>query len=66
MVNVERKKLSLLEEIIKFMSKISFINNNVLKSISIIKIYWINSRTELAITLTRFFLVTSSFAKTKM
>ena len=45
-----------MEELIKFTSKISFINNNVLKSIMIIKNFWINSETELTITLTRFFL----------
>ena len=40
---------------IKLRSKISFINNNVLKSSIIIKNLWINSRTELAIALSRFF-----------
>ena len=66
MANVERKKWGLLEEIIEFTSKISFINSNVLKSITIIKNLQINSRAELTIALNRFFLVTSSFAKTKM
>ena len=55
MANVEKKKWSLLEEIIKFTSKILFINNNVLKSIMIIKNFWINSETELTITIIRFF-----------
>ena len=66
MANVERKKWNLEEEIIKFMSKISLINSNVLKSIMITKNLPVNSKTELTITLTRFFLVTSSFAKTKI
>ena len=66
MANVERKKRSFLKKILKLKSKISFINNNVLKSSIIIKNLWINLRTEMAIALSRFFVVTSSFAKTKM
>ena len=64
MANVEGKKGSCSKAFIKLMSKISFINKNVIKSILIIKNLQVNSRTEFAITLTKFFPVTSSFAKT--
>ena len=66
MSKVKRKKWSCSKNCTELTSKISFINNNVLKSIMTIKNLWINWRTELTIALSRIFLVTSPFTKTKM
>ena len=61
MTNIKRKKRPSSKKFVELRSKISFINNNVFKSVMIIKNLQINSRAELTITLTRFFLVTSFF-----
>ena len=62
---MKRKKRILSKKFVELRSKILFINNNIAKNIFIVENLWINSRTELTITLTRFFLVTSSFEKTE-
>ena len=49
MTNIKRKKRSFFKKTIKPLSKISFINDNVFKSIMIIKNLWINTRTKLTI-----------------
>ena len=66
MTNIKRKKRPSSKKFVELRSKISFINNNIAKNIFIVKDLQINQRTELTITLTRFFLVISSFAKPKM
>ena len=64
MTNIKRKKRSILKKTINPLSKISFINDNVFKSIMIIKNLWINTRTKLTIIFIGFFMVASSFAIT--
>ena len=66
MTNIMRKKKKFLKKTINPLSKISFINDNVFKSIMIIKNLWINTRTKLAIIFIGFFMVASSFAITQM
>ena len=64
MTNIKRKKRSILKKTINPLSKISSINDNVFKSIMIIKNLWINTRTKLTIFFIGFFMVASSFAIT--